>query len=121
MRTRLGRDLFGGADRNHFTTPRATLGTEIDDPVGGLDDVEVVLDDDHGVAVIAQPMQDFQQLLDVVEMLAGGRLIEVIECFASVAFRQFARQLHALRLAARQGGGVLSDAHIGQADFSERL
>ena len=26
------------------------LGSEVDDPVGGGDDVEVVLDDDHGVA-----------------------------------------------------------------------
>ena len=34
-------------------------------PVGGLDDVEIVLDD--GVAVIAQPVQYHQQLCDVVE------------------------------------------------------
>ena len=29
---------------------RAALGAQVDDPVGGLDDVQVVLDDDDGVA-----------------------------------------------------------------------
>ena len=30
----------------------AALGAEVDDPVGGLDDVEVVLDHQHGVALV---------------------------------------------------------------------
>jgi hypothetical protein len=34
--------------------PIAALRAQVDDPVGGLDHVQVVLDDDHGVAVVAQ-------------------------------------------------------------------
>jgi hypothetical protein len=33
------------------------FGSEIDDPVGSLDHIEVVFDHDHGVAVVAQPVQ----------------------------------------------------------------
>ena len=51
-----------------------TFRAKVDDPVGGLDDVEVVLDDDDGVAVIAQPVQYRQQLCDVMEVQAGGGL-----------------------------------------------
>ena len=40
-----------------LATADAAFRTEVDDPVGGLDDVEVVLDDDDGVAVITQPVQ----------------------------------------------------------------
>src|SRR3546814_9727922 len=48
-------------------------------PVGGLDDLEVVLDDQHGVALVDQCLQHLQQLLHVVEVEAGGRLVENVE------------------------------------------
>src|SRR4051794_10841586 len=48
--------LLGGSGRDQLAARLAPLGTEVDDPVGGLDDVEVVLDDDHGVARIDQPV-----------------------------------------------------------------
>src|SRR5690349_24675129 len=50
-------DRLRRALRDDPAAARAALGTEIDDPVGGLDHVEVVLDHDHRVAVIAQSMQ----------------------------------------------------------------
>jgi len=46
-----------GAGDHDLTTTDAAFRAEVDDPVGGLDDVEVVFDDDDGVAMIAQPMQ----------------------------------------------------------------
>ena len=45
-------DLGGGADGEHLTALAASLGTHVDDPVGLADDVEVVLDDDDGVAAV---------------------------------------------------------------------
>jgi hypothetical protein len=44
--------------------------------VGALDDVEVVLDDEHGVALVDEAVEDVQELLDVAEVEAGGRLVE---------------------------------------------
>ena len=39
----------------------AAFRTEVDDPVCRFDDVEVVLDDDDGVSVVAQAGEDAQQ------------------------------------------------------------
>src|SRR5699024_8312362 len=52
-----GRDLLGGAGREDRASAGAALGTEVDDPVGGADDIEVVLDDDHGVALVDEAAQ----------------------------------------------------------------
>ena len=48
----VGGDLFGGADGYDLAAGAAALGAHVDDPVGGLDDVEVVLDDEEGAAAI---------------------------------------------------------------------
>jgi hypothetical protein len=42
--------VLGRADRDDLAAGRATLGAHVDQPVAGLDDVEVVLDDEDGVA-----------------------------------------------------------------------
>ena len=44
------------------------LGSEIDDPVGRLDHVEIVLDHEHGVAAIDQPVQHVEQHAHVLEV-----------------------------------------------------
>src|SRR5262245_16750456 len=43
-------DLLGGAGGHQGAALFAAFGAHVDDPVGGLDHVEVVLDDDDGVA-----------------------------------------------------------------------
>jgi hypothetical protein len=67
LRRALGDDLAAAV---------SALRAEVDDPVGGFDDIEIVFDDHHGIAVIAQLMQDSEQMVDVVEVQAGGRLVE---------------------------------------------
>ena len=69
-RERLGRAAAG-----------ATLRPHVDQPVGGFDHVEVVLDDDDGVA-------------DKVQ--AGGGFVEDVEGAPGVALAEFERELHAL-------------------------
>ncbi len=81
-------DLLGGAGGDDFAASVAAFRAEVDDPVGGLDDVEVVFDDDDGVAAVAQPMQDFQQQFDVVEVQAGRRLVEQVQRPAGAALRR---------------------------------
>ena len=61
-----------GAGNHDFAAAESAFRAEVNDPVGGLDDIEVVLDDDDGVAVIAQPVQYRQQLCDVMEVQAGA-------------------------------------------------
>ena len=50
-----------------------TFGSQIHDPVGGGDDVEVVLDDDHRVAARDEPVDDAEQAVDVGRVEAGVR------------------------------------------------
>ena len=53
-----GEGLFAGADlvdrafADDAAAGVAAAGTEVDDPVGALHDVGVVLDHDHGVALV---------------------------------------------------------------------
>ena len=57
----------------------AAFGADVDDPVGGLDHVEVVLDDQHRVAGVDEVVQHLEQQLDVGEVEAGRRLVEQVE------------------------------------------
>ena len=60
-------DLLG-VPGDHLATCLAAFGAEIDDPVGLLDHVEVVLDHQHRVPGVDEPLEHFEQLLDVGEM-----------------------------------------------------
>ncbi len=79
-------DLFRRTGGDHLAACRAAFGAEIDDPVGGLDDVEVVLDDDHRTSAVDELAQRDQQLTHVVEMEAGRRFVEDVEDPAAPAF-----------------------------------
>ena len=46
--------------------------------IGNLNDVEVVLDDDHGITLIGELLKDRDELIDVVEVQAGRRFIQDI-------------------------------------------
>ncbi len=61
-------DLFRCAGCDNLTALVATFRTEIDDPVGRFDDVQIMLDDSDGVTVIAQAVQYAEQLLDIMKM-----------------------------------------------------
>src|SRR6185312_792421 len=114
------RNLFRRAGGDDAAAAGAAFGAEVDDPVGGLDDVEVVFDHHHGAAAVDQPMQHVQQLFDVVEVQTGGGFVEDVQRVPGVAARQFLRQFHALRLAARQRGRALAQLDVTEADIHQR-
>ena len=97
----------------------ATLGSEVDDVVGGFDDLEVMLDDDNSIALIYERMKDFEQSSYVFEVQSRGRLIQDIERFAGCASREFLGQLDPLRFAARERGRRLPNLNIAEADSLE--
>ena len=57
-----GRDVLGRAFGDDQPAAAAALRTEVDQPVGGLDDVEVVLDDEDGVPLVDQSLQYFEHI-----------------------------------------------------------
>ena len=80
----------------------AALRPQIDEPVGALDDVQVVLDHQHRVPRVHQPLQNLQQLVHVGEMEAGGGLVQDVEGVPRGDLGQLGGQLDPLRLPAGQ-------------------
>ena len=113
-------DQFGRALRDDAAAAFAAFGTEVDDPVGLLDDVEMVLDDEHGVAERDEALENVEKLPDVVEVKTGSWLVEDVERAAGLAFGEFARELDALGFAAGKRGGGLAELDVAEADFDER-
>ena len=82
-------------------------GPEVDDPVGVRHDRLVVLDDDDRLAGVDEPVQQAEQLLDVGEVQAGGRLVEHVD---PALLSHVGGELEPLPLAAGQRGERLADA-----------
>ena len=52
---------------NHSATV-TTFRAKVNNPVGGLDHIHIMLDDDHRVALVYKLLQHLEQLGDVMEM-----------------------------------------------------
>src|ERR1700722_21012569 len=64
--------------RNYTSSTLAAFGTQIYDPVRLFDDIEMMLDDQHGVTETNKALQHRQKFSHVVKMQTGGRLVENI-------------------------------------------
>ncbi len=58
---------------------------------------------------------------DVFKVQAGGRLIQQVQGASGLPFAQLAGQLDALRLAAAQGHGRLTEVNVSQPHIDQRL
>ena len=58
-------DFFRGSFCNDGTATAAPFRTHVNHPVGTLDDVKIVLDNDHRIALINQALQDKQKLSNI--------------------------------------------------------
>src|SRR6516165_8254342 len=113
------RHLFRGALSDDAAPALATFRAQIDDPVGLFDDVEMVLDDEYGVAQVDKALEDGEEFADVVEMQAGRGFVEDVHGPASLALRKLASKFDALGFAAREGGGGLAELHIAETHFDD--
>src|SRR6478735_11498236 len=96
------------------TGPRS----EVDDPVGVRHDGLVVLDDEHRLARLDEPVEQAEEVLDVGKVQAGRRLVEDVD----VALLGHLRgQLEALPLAAGQRRERLAEREVAEADVVEPL
>jgi len=99
-----GGHFFGCAGNDQRAAAVATLRAEVYYVVGGFYHVEVMLDYHHCVAVGYEPAEGIHQHVDVVEMQAGGRLVEYEEGGSGFLLRQEVGEFHSLVLAARECG-----------------
>src|SRR5690348_2455358 len=109
MRSRRPRDVFGCSGGDNLASPRASLRTQIDYPIGRPDDFQIVLDDEQAAAILDQPLQRRQELGDIVEVQPGGRLVEDVQRTLAGSLRQVRGQLYALGLASRERGRRLAE------------
>ena len=94
---------------------RAALGTEVDHVIGRLDDVEVVLDQEHRVAGVDEAVQRREQALDVGQVQPGRRLVEDVErVLRSLQRAQLRGDLDPLRLAARERRRRLAEREVAE-------
>ena len=98
----------------------AGAGTEVDHVVGRADRLFVVLDDDHAVALIAQPRERGEQAPVVALMEADGRLVEHVEHARQVR-ADLRRQPDALPFPARQRRGAARQRQIAHAHIVQEL
>ena len=106
---------------------RSRIGPEVDEPVGRLHEVEVVLDDQQGVACLDQRLERSNQFGNVIEVQARGGLIEE-EQHALLRFGtalggicQVACNLQALGLPAREGRHGLAKPKVVEAHIHQGL
>ena len=97
---------------------RAGSGPEVHDIVGLPDRILVVLDDDDGIAEIAQVDQRVEQALIVALMQADGGLVQDVHD-ADQPRADLAREADALRLAARERVGAAVEGEIAEPDVRE--
>ena len=100
--------LFRPAFGDDLSARSTTFWAEVDDPVGGFDDIEIMFNDDQRVAGIHEFVEDGEQFLDVFEMQAGRRLIHNVEHVFGRSIFEFSRNLEPLGLAAGEGGRGLA-------------
>ena len=76
------RNRFRCAAADHLAAAVPTLRTEVNQVIGGLDDIEIVLDDHDRVALFDQLLKYVHQLVHVRNMQSGCRLVENIDGLA---------------------------------------
>ena len=60
-------DCFGGADGDDFSAAISAFGAKIYNPVGGFNDVQIMLDNDHCIAALDQFIEHGEELIDVIK------------------------------------------------------
>ena len=80
-----------------------------------------MFDHHHGVPGLDQPVEHPEEAGDVVEMQAGGGLVQDVERVPGGPLRELARELDPLRFPARQGRRGLPKPDVAEPDVLKRL
>ena len=65
-----------GSSSDDATAFHFGLGTEVDDPVGALENVKIVLDNDKRIALIDEALHDAEQEADILEVQTCRGFVE---------------------------------------------
>src|SRR4051812_15008182 len=121
MRTFDGRNLFGSSAGNDPATVRATFRPQVDNVVGALDDVDVVLNYDHCITHGDQSLQHVEQFVHVSEVKTGRRLVEYVDGSSGRAFGKFFGEFNSLSFATGKRRRRLTELDVAQPDIEQSL
>ena len=113
-------DFVRAARGDQMAAGVAGAGTQVHDVVGAADRLFIVLDDEHGVAQIAQLFERGEQAAVVARVQADGRLVEHVKD-AAQARADLRREANALRFAAGKRGGGAIQAEIAEAHGEQKI
>src|SRR5580692_7826758 len=68
IRVRKRGDFFGRSRAEHMSAPVAAFGTEVDDPIRGFDDLEIVFDHQNRTPCINETPESGEEFADIVEV-----------------------------------------------------
>ena len=91
-----GRDLLGCPGDHQLAPLVARLRADIDDPVGRLDHIQIVLDHHDAVPFGDKAVEGFQQDGDIVDMKARSRFVKDQEGAPRFMTRKASGELQAL-------------------------
>ena len=113
-------DFLGRAGGDEISAGVAGAGAEIDHVVGAANRFFVVLDDEDGVAEVAQGFERAEQAAIVARVQADGRLVENVED-AAQARADLRGQADALGFAAGERGGGTVESEIAEAHIEKKI
>ena len=100
MTLRNGGELLRRASRYDLAAAGATFGTQVDQVIAGLDDVEIVFDHNHRVALVDQPAEHGQEPANVLEVKARRWFIEDVHRVTGRTFSELRCELDPLSFSA---------------------
>ena len=103
---------------HHLAAEAPGARPQVDDMIGVAHGLFVVLDDDHGVAEVAQPLEGAEQAIVVALVQPDARLVEDVE-HAHQTGADLGRQPDALGLAAGERAGRTAEGEVLQADITQ--
>jgi hypothetical protein len=88
--------------------------------VGALDDVQVVFDDQDGVALVHEPLKRPEKDRDILGVEPDGRLVKEVEDPLFPFMDEVIGELDALEFAAGKGGRGLPQPQVPETDLRQR-
>jgi hypothetical protein len=114
-------DFFRRSRRNYLPTTFTAIRPKVNDPITGLHDIEVMFNDDHGVAFVSKLVQDIDEFGDIAKRETSRWFIENVNRVFVGHASPFTGQFHSLCFASREGSRWLAKANITETNGVERL
>ena len=110
-------DFFGCACSHDQTAFRASLWSNINDPIRALDDFQVVLDDDDAFSLFDEAVEDIDQQRDIIKVEACCGFVKNEHRLLIRFAGEVMNELEALGLTSAQRVDGLTKAKVVQADL----